>query len=175
MFLICTINPFKVWVGREEKKQREHIITETSKPCQRWETGQEATVSRVKRKPCCDYFLQGDEKDQSRALKSFHCSGQVTYSVIVLGCRVKPGFSPLGLDFLPVAKLGAGLCLSALNLVAYICSFTATEGYLQSLLTWSFPPSFCGPSFVAVFWQNNPRLVLAAVGTRPVHGTHLLC
>ena len=131
-------------------------------------------MSRVKRKPCCDYFLHGDKKDQSGALKTLHCSGQVTCSVTVLGCRVKPGFSPLGLDFPPTAKLQAGLCLSALNLVACTCSFTVTEGYLQLLLTWSFPPSFCGPSFVAGFWQNSPSLALAAAGTHPVHGTHLL-
>lgn len=174
VLLICINNPFKVWVGRKKKKQKEQTTTKTSKPCQRWETGQEATVSRVKGKPCYDCFLHGDKKDQSEALKSFHCSGQVTCSVIVLGCRVKPGFSPPGLDFPPVAKLRAGLCLPALNLVACTCSFTVTEGYLQLLLTWSFPPSFCGPSFVAGFWQDTPRLAWAAAGTHPVCWTHLL-
>lgn len=88
-------------------------------------------MSRVKREPYYDYFLHGDKKDQTGTLKCLHCSGQVTCSVIVPGCKVKPDFSPLGFDFPPVAKLQAGLCLSGLNLVAYTCSFTVTEGYLQ--------------------------------------------
>lgn len=80
----------------------------------------------------------------------------------MLGCRVKSGFSPPGLDFLPMQKLQAGLCLSALNLVAYPCSFTVTEGYLQLLLTQSFPASFCGPSYVAGFWQKSPKLGISS-------------
>lgn len=64
--------------------------------------------------------------------------------------------SPLGHGFLPVARLQASLCLFALNLVAYTCCFTITEGYLCDC--------WCGlslpPSVALLLWRDLGRTAL---------------
>lgn len=62
------------------------ILAINSKPCQRQETGQEATLASTKIKTCSDYFLHGGEKGQAMAFKSLPFFGLVASSVIVLCC-----------------------------------------------------------------------------------------
>lgn len=175
LLLICINNPFQVGAEREKKKKETEIAgcSKTSNPFQSWETGQEATWTRLKRKSSCACFLHGDRKDQCEALVPLHCFGQRICSVVVLGGRVKSGSILLAMAsclWWNCKQVGIYLLWIGILHMWFHCKWRLSLW----LLMWSFPSCFCGPSLVEGFGQNSPHSAVVAAGPHPVHG-HTFC
>lgn len=113
------------------------ILAINSKPCQRQETGQEATLASTKIKTCSDYFLHGGEKGQAMAFLwsgSFICNCSM-----LLGWPWLPacGKAMSRLMFIPF-ELGS---LSPQFHCNWRPSSVTADMVLPSVLLWPF---FCG-------------------------------